>query len=213
MASDCRCASDRKAGERTSGTQIWIGRRPCSRSRARCSRTFTREGLGWDAEAMTKFQKWLHVTYHRLAVLTSPTSPLPGGFPPLSGCSRLGRVRLALGSLAPLRKFFKAQERPARRKPKICKGRPACPRALKKSRNAGKGGDRDDRCDRADDLLAQQSMNLAGGEGERRLFDAIRLLVGRGQKQENLQSNCRIQFSFSIGAVLPPGDDSNVSNR
>ena len=28
-ASDCRCVSASKAGERTSGTQIWIGRRPC----------------------------------------------------------------------------------------------------------------------------------------------------------------------------------------
>ena len=32
-AADWRCASDRKAGDRTSGIQIWIGRRPCSRRR------------------------------------------------------------------------------------------------------------------------------------------------------------------------------------
>jgi hypothetical protein len=62
-ASDWRCAADRNAGAPTSGTQIWIGRRPCLRSLSRCSRTFTREGfalegfarddLGFDADAMT----------------------------------------------------------------------------------------------------------------------------------------------------------------
>src|SRR5260370_20137872 len=52
MAADWRCASERKAGERTSGTQIWIGRRPYARSRSRCARTFVREGLGFEAEAM-----------------------------------------------------------------------------------------------------------------------------------------------------------------
>jgi len=34
-----------ESGERMSGTQIWIGRRPCWRSRLRCARTFSRDGL------------------------------------------------------------------------------------------------------------------------------------------------------------------------
>lgn len=34
-----RCASRANSGERTSGTQIWTGRRPRARSRRRCSRT------------------------------------------------------------------------------------------------------------------------------------------------------------------------------
>jgi hypothetical protein len=40
---DCRCASFTKAGARISGTQIWIGRRPCWRSRLRCALTLSRE--------------------------------------------------------------------------------------------------------------------------------------------------------------------------
>src|SRR6185437_5260508 len=52
-ANDWRCASDWKDGARTSGTQIWIGRRPCARSRSRCCRTFVREGWGFDTGATT----------------------------------------------------------------------------------------------------------------------------------------------------------------
>ena len=52
-AADWRWASLRKAAERTSGAQIWTGRRPCFRSRLRCSRTLTRDGLGLDADDMT----------------------------------------------------------------------------------------------------------------------------------------------------------------
>ncbi len=42
-ARDWRCASSANPGARTSGTQIWTGRRPCALSRARCSRTRFRE--------------------------------------------------------------------------------------------------------------------------------------------------------------------------
>jgi hypothetical protein len=35
MIADWRCASAANCGERTSGTQIWTGRRPSARSRAR----------------------------------------------------------------------------------------------------------------------------------------------------------------------------------
>ena len=61
-ASDCRCASAAKAGERTSGTQIWIGRRPCWRSRARCARTLSRELERLDPTALSE-RNGLHVTY------------------------------------------------------------------------------------------------------------------------------------------------------
>jgi hypothetical protein len=39
IARDCWCAWSANCGDLTSGTQIWIGRRPCSRSRSRCART------------------------------------------------------------------------------------------------------------------------------------------------------------------------------
>ena len=52
-ASDCRRASARNAGDRTSGTQIWIGRKPCARSRSRWLRTFTREGFGLDSDVIS----------------------------------------------------------------------------------------------------------------------------------------------------------------
>ncbi len=42
-ANDCRRASFTNSGERTSGTHIWMGRRPCSRSRLRYARTLSRE--------------------------------------------------------------------------------------------------------------------------------------------------------------------------
>ena len=42
----------RKDGARTSDTQIWIGRRPCARSRSRCWRTFARDGWSFDARGM-----------------------------------------------------------------------------------------------------------------------------------------------------------------
>src|SRR6202012_5678203 len=44
-ACDCRCASARKDDARTSGTQIWIGRRPWARSRSRCSCTLILVGF------------------------------------------------------------------------------------------------------------------------------------------------------------------------
>ena len=45
-ARDRRCASALKAGERTSGTRIWIGRRPCRRSHSRCARTLVSRWSG-----------------------------------------------------------------------------------------------------------------------------------------------------------------------
>jgi hypothetical protein len=45
-ANDCRRAFAAKLGDRTSGTQICKGRRPSARSRVRCARTLSREGLG-----------------------------------------------------------------------------------------------------------------------------------------------------------------------
>src|SRR5439155_14158241 len=41
-AADWRCASAAKSGERVSGTQIWIGRNPCRRSRSRYPLTRSR---------------------------------------------------------------------------------------------------------------------------------------------------------------------------
>src|SRR6516164_2998617 len=52
VASDCRCASARKVRDRTSGTQIWMGRSPNRRNRSRCFCTFKREGL--DSFAVAK---------------------------------------------------------------------------------------------------------------------------------------------------------------
>src|SRR5262249_43295487 len=40
-AKDWRWASAWKAGERTSGTQTWIGRKPCRRRRSRCAFTLS----------------------------------------------------------------------------------------------------------------------------------------------------------------------------
>ena len=37
-----------------SGTHIWIGRSPCARSRSRCSRTFTRDGFGFEVSHSRK---------------------------------------------------------------------------------------------------------------------------------------------------------------
>ena len=48
MAADCLCASALNRRERTSGTQIWIGRRPCFRRRSRCARTLSRDSMGAD---------------------------------------------------------------------------------------------------------------------------------------------------------------------
>src|SRR5713226_5557337 len=44
-ASDWRCAAAANAGERTSGTQIWMGRNPWRRRRSRCARTLSQDGL------------------------------------------------------------------------------------------------------------------------------------------------------------------------
>jgi hypothetical protein len=40
------------AGERTSGTQIWIGRKPRARNRSRCARTLSRAALDLVEAAM-----------------------------------------------------------------------------------------------------------------------------------------------------------------
>ena len=105
MAADWRCASDRKAGDRTSGTQIWIGLRPCSRRRSRCSRTLMRDGLAPDAEAMTNLQSELHVTYHEPPGSASHfhRGSLPGRPPPLSGPSWPNCGWMALRALISLR--------------------------------------------------------------------------------------------------------------
>src|SRR5260370_4731941 len=57
MAADWRCAARLKEGARTSGTQIWTGRRPCRRSRSRCWRTFSRDELGRDCETIDLSRK------------------------------------------------------------------------------------------------------------------------------------------------------------
>lgn len=44
-ASDCRCACAAKRLDRTSGTQIWMGRRPAARSALRCFCTRSATGL------------------------------------------------------------------------------------------------------------------------------------------------------------------------
>src|SRR5260370_5362516 len=64
-ASAWRCASDRKPAERTSGAQIWIGRSPWARSRARCSRTFSRDGFGLEGGGIGSLRVSLHVTIAR----------------------------------------------------------------------------------------------------------------------------------------------------
>src|SRR5579872_5039890 len=68
-ARDCRCASARKVGGRMSGTQIWIGRSPCWRSRLRCALTLSRDDL--DGVRVSHCpSKGLHVTSHN-SLLTS----------------------------------------------------------------------------------------------------------------------------------------------
>jgi hypothetical protein len=54
MTGDCRWASAVNAGERTWGTQIWIGLSPCRRNRSRCALTFSREDLGRLASDMVR---------------------------------------------------------------------------------------------------------------------------------------------------------------
>ncbi len=44
-ARDCLWASATKEGERMSGTQIWMGRKPCCRNRLRCALTLSRDDL------------------------------------------------------------------------------------------------------------------------------------------------------------------------
>jgi hypothetical protein len=44
-ARDCLRASATKVGERMSGTQIWMGRKPCCRNRLRCALTLSRDDL------------------------------------------------------------------------------------------------------------------------------------------------------------------------
>src|SRR5208337_1815641 len=51
-------------------TQIWIGRSPCRRMRSRCSRTFRRDGFGFDAEGTVILLCELHVTYHEQGSVT-----------------------------------------------------------------------------------------------------------------------------------------------
>jgi hypothetical protein len=52
-----------------SGTQIWIGRKPCWRSRLRCALTLSRDDLDGVRARSFHLHDWLHVTYHN-----SPTT-------------------------------------------------------------------------------------------------------------------------------------------
>ena len=64
---DCRRAAATKEGERMSGTQIWMGRKPCCRNRLRCVLTLSREDLDRLRVPMAnsvELRSWLHVTYH-----------------------------------------------------------------------------------------------------------------------------------------------------
>ena len=103
MASDCWCACAANCGDRTSGTQIWMGRSPCSRSRWRWART--RMAVG-DEDCRRAMNTMLHVTMtntaicresaHRsLAVLDIATGKGPATIP--VGLRLLG-VRAAEGS-------------------------------------------------------------------------------------------------------------------
>jgi hypothetical protein len=54
-----------------SGTQIWIGRRPCSRSLLRCALTLSRDDLDGDRVRNFYLQMWLHVTYYNFLPTSS----------------------------------------------------------------------------------------------------------------------------------------------
>ena len=61
---DCLCASRSKSGDRTSGTQIWIGLSPCWRNRSRCAVTLSRVAFRrLDVRIILPTAR-LHVTYH-----------------------------------------------------------------------------------------------------------------------------------------------------
>jgi hypothetical protein len=47
-----------------SGTQIWMGRKPCCRKRLRCALTFSRDDLDGVRAPIFHPHGWLHVTYH-----------------------------------------------------------------------------------------------------------------------------------------------------
>ena len=79
-AIDWRCASAAKPRARTSGTQIWIGRRPCLRSRKRWARTQLRQvrqpTLAPDEQTAQLLLQLLHRTRQR-----GRTHPAPLGCP------------------------------------------------------------------------------------------------------------------------------------
>jgi hypothetical protein len=72
-ARDWRCASSANPGARTSETQIWTGRRPWARSRARCSRTLFRELVPGIVTSL------LHVTIAVLRQLAERQSDVGAG--------------------------------------------------------------------------------------------------------------------------------------
>jgi hypothetical protein len=65
-----------------SGTQIWIGRKPCSRSLLRCALTLSRDDLDGDRARNFHLENWLHVTYHNFLPTSSHQADMTHAYQP-----------------------------------------------------------------------------------------------------------------------------------